>query len=241
MLGPVAGRGNPYCTRITLVSYRYLSCATRSVRSVRCHHHSINVNPRVRGSPRPATLSRPFGGHRGRRRSRADRVQQRPRIDRRDRNHRRRDNIIIEGNANDRCPHRAPIPGAVLEIWHCDVDGDYSTYSDGFTADDAGPGTTFFRGSQTASADGTKNESAQIVRRRSAPVPPDARAWLLRAGGVSFRLSRPRRRRCRGGCPATRPGPRCHCCSTPSAGSPVPTRRSRGSAPCPCLLGSACR
>ena len=47
-----------------------------------------------------------------------------------------------------------PIPGAVLEIWHCDVDGDYSAYSDGYTADDAGPGTTFFRGSQTANADG---------------------------------------------------------------------------------------
>ena len=48
----------------------------------------------------------------------------------------------------------APIPGAVLEIWHCDVDGDYSAYSDGYTADDGGPGTTFFRGSQTANADG---------------------------------------------------------------------------------------
>jgi len=48
----------------------------------------------------------------------------------------------------------APIPGAVLEIWHCDVDGDYSAYSDGYTADDGGPGTTFFRGSQTANDDG---------------------------------------------------------------------------------------
>jgi protocatechuate 3,4-dioxygenase beta subunit len=48
----------------------------------------------------------------------------------------------------------APIPGAVLEIWHCDVDGDYSAYSDGYTADDGGPGTTFFRGSQTANEEG---------------------------------------------------------------------------------------
>lgn len=47
-----------------------------------------------------------------------------------------------------------PVPGAVVEIWHCDVDGDYSAYTDGGTDDDAGPGTTFFRGSQTANHDG---------------------------------------------------------------------------------------
>src|SRR5699024_11620858 len=39
-----------------------------------------------------------------------------------------------------------PIPNAVLEIWHCDVDGDYSAYLDGETDDDAGPGTMFLRG-----------------------------------------------------------------------------------------------
>jgi len=48
----------------------------------------------------------------------------------------------------------APIPGAVVEIWHCDTDGDYSEYSDGGTDDDAGPGTSFLRGSQTANDEG---------------------------------------------------------------------------------------
>lgn len=48
----------------------------------------------------------------------------------------------------------AAVPGAVVEIWHCDIDGDYSAYADGYTSDDDGPGTTFFRGSQTANADG---------------------------------------------------------------------------------------
>ncbi len=47
-----------------------------------------------------------------------------------------------------------PIEGAVVEIWHCDVDGDYSAYADGYTADDAGEGTTFLRGFQTSNADG---------------------------------------------------------------------------------------
>jgi protocatechuate 3,4-dioxygenase beta subunit len=47
-----------------------------------------------------------------------------------------------------------PIAGARVEIWHCDVDGDYSSYEDGATADDAGEGTTFYRGYQTANADG---------------------------------------------------------------------------------------
>ena len=47
-----------------------------------------------------------------------------------------------------------PIPGAVVEIWHCDTDGDYSAYSDGGTDDDAGEGTTFLRGAQTANDDG---------------------------------------------------------------------------------------
>ena len=47
-----------------------------------------------------------------------------------------------------------PIPGAVVEIWHCDVDGDYSAYSDGATAEDGAEGTTFLRGSQTANDEG---------------------------------------------------------------------------------------
>lgn len=48
----------------------------------------------------------------------------------------------------------APIPGAIVEIWHCDIDGDYSAYADGFTVDDAGEGTTFLRGYQVANAEG---------------------------------------------------------------------------------------
>lgn len=47
-----------------------------------------------------------------------------------------------------------PVEGAVLEIWHCDVDGDYSAYLDGESEDDAGPGTTFLRGYQVTDADG---------------------------------------------------------------------------------------
>jgi len=47
-----------------------------------------------------------------------------------------------------------PIPGATVEIWHCDIDGDYSAYADGSTDDDDGVGTTFLRGSQVANADG---------------------------------------------------------------------------------------
>jgi protocatechuate 3,4-dioxygenase beta subunit len=48
----------------------------------------------------------------------------------------------------------SPIDGARVEIWHCDVDGDYSSYQDGATTDDAGEGTTFYRGYQTTNADG---------------------------------------------------------------------------------------
>lgn len=47
-----------------------------------------------------------------------------------------------------------PIPGAQVEIWHCDVDGDYSAYADGYTAADAGEGTTFLRGMQTTNDEG---------------------------------------------------------------------------------------
>jgi protocatechuate 3,4-dioxygenase beta subunit len=49
----------------------------------------------------------------------------------------------------------AALPGAVVDVWHCDVDGDYSAFSDGAgSSDDAGEGTTFLRGSQVADADG---------------------------------------------------------------------------------------
>ncbi len=48
----------------------------------------------------------------------------------------------------------APIPGAMVEIWHCDIDGDYSAYADGYTSDDDGPGTTFLRGSQQSNDEG---------------------------------------------------------------------------------------
>lgn len=49
----------------------------------------------------------------------------------------------------------APIAGAVVEVWHADVDGDYSGFVDGSdSADDAGEGTTFLRGSQVADAAG---------------------------------------------------------------------------------------
>jgi protocatechuate 3,4-dioxygenase beta subunit len=47
-----------------------------------------------------------------------------------------------------------PLPNAVVEIWHCDIDGDYSAYADGYRSDDAGAGTTYFRGNQVANADG---------------------------------------------------------------------------------------
>jgi len=48
-----------------------------------------------------------------------------------------------------------PVPGAVLEIWHCDATGDYSAYLDGNRGGtDEGEGTTFLRGSQVADADG---------------------------------------------------------------------------------------
>jgi protocatechuate 3,4-dioxygenase beta subunit len=46
------------------------------------------------------------------------------------------------------------LPGAVVEIWHTDASGDYSAYADGGTGKDEAEGTTFFRGSQTASEDG---------------------------------------------------------------------------------------
>ena len=48
----------------------------------------------------------------------------------------------------------APLPGAVVEIWHTDATGDYSAYTDGGGGKDEGAGTTFLRGSQAATADG---------------------------------------------------------------------------------------
>jgi protocatechuate 3,4-dioxygenase beta subunit len=48
-----------------------------------------------------------------------------------------------------------PVPGAVVEVWHCDVDGDYSAFTDGSGgAGDAGEGTTFLRGGQTGDDQG---------------------------------------------------------------------------------------
>jgi len=48
----------------------------------------------------------------------------------------------------------AAVPGAQVEVWHCDVTGDYSAFEDGGSGKDEGPGTTFLRGTQIADADG---------------------------------------------------------------------------------------
>nr|ADQ90221.1 putative ring-cleavage dioxygenase [Stutzerimonas stutzeri] len=48
----------------------------------------------------------------------------------------------------------APVPGAVVEVWHCDATGDYSAFTDSGGGKDEGKGTTFLRGSQSANADG---------------------------------------------------------------------------------------
>jgi len=48
----------------------------------------------------------------------------------------------------------APIPGAAVEVWHCDASGDYSAFVDDGGGKDEGPGTTFLRGTQTAGDDG---------------------------------------------------------------------------------------
>jgi protocatechuate 3,4-dioxygenase beta subunit len=48
-----------------------------------------------------------------------------------------------------------PLEGALVDVWHADVDGDYSAFSDGSGgAGDGGPGTTFLRGSQLTNAEG---------------------------------------------------------------------------------------
>lgn len=48
----------------------------------------------------------------------------------------------------------SPVPGALVEIWHTDVTGDYSSYEDGGSGKDEGAGTTFMRGFQTTDEDG---------------------------------------------------------------------------------------
>lgn len=48
----------------------------------------------------------------------------------------------------------APIPGAVVDVWHADVEGDYSGFADGAATDDDGPGSTFLRGTQVTSDEG---------------------------------------------------------------------------------------
>ncbi len=48
----------------------------------------------------------------------------------------------------------APIPNAVVDIWHTDATGDYSEYQDGGSGKDEGPGSSFCRGRQTGDANG---------------------------------------------------------------------------------------
>ena len=81
------------------------------------------------------------------------------------------------------------------------------------------------------------------------PVVPKSRPFRVYASSECCRLTprrpRPARRRsstCRGCCSATPPDPRRHRSrSRPSAGTPAPSRRTRGSASCPTRRGSACR
>lgn len=48
----------------------------------------------------------------------------------------------------------AAVPGARVEIWHCDASGDYSAFVDGGGGKDEAEGSTFLRGTQTADDDG---------------------------------------------------------------------------------------
>ncbi|UDY34088.1 dioxygenase family protein [Dermatobacter hominis] len=48
----------------------------------------------------------------------------------------------------------APVPGALVEIWHADASGDYSAFRDGGGGKDEADGTTFLRGTQAAGVDG---------------------------------------------------------------------------------------
>lgn len=50
--------------------------------------------------------------------------------------------------------HCAPVPDAAVEIWHCDATGDYSAFRDDGGGKDAAAGTTFLRGTQSATPDG---------------------------------------------------------------------------------------
>jgi protocatechuate 3,4-dioxygenase beta subunit len=50
--------------------------------------------------------------------------------------------------------HCTPVPGAAIEIWHCDATGDYSAFRDNGGGKDAAGGTTFLRGTQSATPDG---------------------------------------------------------------------------------------
>lgn len=47
-----------------------------------------------------------------------------------------------------------PVAGAVVDVWHTDASGDYSSYEDGGSGKDEGEGTTFCRGVQTSDAAG---------------------------------------------------------------------------------------
>lgn len=42
----------------------------------------------------------------------------------------------------------APVPGAAVEVWHCDTTGDYSAFVDNGGGKDEASGTTFLRGTQ---------------------------------------------------------------------------------------------
>ncbi|HTL86156.1 MAG TPA: intradiol ring-cleavage dioxygenase [Acidimicrobiia bacterium] len=46
------------------------------------------------------------------------------------------------------------VPGAAVEIWHCDASGDYSAFADGGGGKDEAQGTTFLRGTQIANDEG---------------------------------------------------------------------------------------
>jgi len=50
--------------------------------------------------------------------------------------------------------HCAPVPDAAVEIWHCDATGDYSAFRDNGGGKDAAAGTTFLRGTQSATREG---------------------------------------------------------------------------------------
>jgi protocatechuate 3,4-dioxygenase beta subunit len=50
--------------------------------------------------------------------------------------------------------HCGAVPDAAVEIWHCDATGDYSAFRDNGGGKDAATGTTFLRGTQSATPDG---------------------------------------------------------------------------------------